>query len=147
MAKMIFLNMPVADVEKSAKFYEALGFTRNEHFSNPGMCASMVWSDTITLMVLSHDFYRSFVPHKAVADAASTSEMIICLSCDSRAEVDAFVEAAIAAGATADATPADDHGHMYGRNCEDLDGHILNAVWMDVDAFLASQQQAAMADA
>lgn len=140
MTKMIFLNIPVADVEKSVAFYEALGFAKDVRFSNPGACASMVWSDTITVMVLSHDFYRSFVPHKAIADAAATSEMILCLSRDSRAEVDSFVEAAIKAGAKADATPADDYGSMYGRNFEDLDGHIINAVWMDVDAFLAQQQ-------
>ena len=150
MSKMIFLNLPVADVEKSVAFYEAVGFTKDPRFSNPGMCASMVWSDEIVVMLLAHDFYRSFVPHKVIADTATASEMILCLSRDSRADVDAFVEAAIEAGARADVTPADEYGHMYGRNCEDLDGHILNLVWMDVDQFLASQQaqqQPATADA
>ena len=134
MTKMIFINLPVADVDKSAAFYEAIGFVRDERFSRPGAAAAMVWSDTITLMILSHDLYRSFVPHKAIADTAATSEVILCLSRDSRADVDAIVDAAIAAGGKPDATPADDHGYMYGRNFEDLDGHIFAPMWMDVDA-------------
>lgn len=145
MTKMIFVNLPVKDVEQSVAFYEALGFTRNESFSRPGMAASMVWSDAITIMILSHEFYGGFVPHKAIADTARTSEVILCLSRDSRADVDAIVERAIQAGGKADATPADDYGTMYGRNFEDLDGHIFNMVWMDVEAFL--KQQAQMADA
>lgn len=145
MAKMIFVNLPVADVDRSIAFYEALGFTRNDSFSRPGMVASMVWSDAITIMLLSHEYYGGLVPHKAIADTSRTSAMILGLSCDSRADVDAIVERAIDVGAKADATPADDHGAMYGRNFEDPDGHIFNMVWMDVAAFL--RQQAAMADA
>ena len=145
MTKMIFVSMAVADVEKSVAFYEAIGFTRNPDFSRPGACASMVWSDAITFMISSHEFYGSFLPHKAIVDTSKANEVILNLSCASRADVDAVVEAAIAAGAEADATPADDYGTMYGRNFEDLDGHIFNMVWMDVEAFL--KQQVEMANA
>ena len=151
MPKMIFVNLPVADVAKSAAFYEAIGFTKDDRFSNPGMCAAMVWSDTITFMILAHDFFRGFMPDgKAIADAHATSEALFCLSQDSRAAVDAIVEAAVAAGGKGDVNAPDEHGYMYGRSFEDLDGHAFGPMWMDVEAFLTMQQgerQPAAADA
>ena len=85
-------------------------------------------------MILSHDLYRSFMPHKAIADTSIASEMILCLSFDSRAAVDAVVEKAIAAGSAGDVNEPDDHGYMYGRSFEDLDGHSFAPMFMDMAA-------------
>ena len=95
MAKMIFVNLPVADVARSTAFYEAIGFAKNQQFSGDH-ASSMVWSDTISIMVLDKAFYQTFTP-KRIIDAHTTSGVLIALSFDSRAEVDAITEAAIAA--------------------------------------------------
>lgn len=134
MPKMIFVNLPVADVDRSIAFYRALGFVQNERFSQPGQAAMMAWSDEIAFMLLAHDFYRGFLPHKAIADTHATNAVLLCLSRDSRAEVDAITEAAAAAGGTADPRRPRDHGFMYGRSFEDLDGHLFEPMWMDVEA-------------
>lgn len=135
MAKMIFVNLPVADVAASTAFYEAIGMTRDPRFSNE-MASAMVWSDTITFMILGHDFYRTFTT-KQVADSHATSEVLLCLSQDDRAAVDAITDAAIAAGGREPRAPQD-HGFMYGRAFEDLDGHIFEPMYMDVDAAMAA---------
>ena len=137
MPKMIFVNLAVADVEKSAAFYEAVGFTRDQRFSRPGTAAAMTWSDTIAFMLLSREHFANFTS-KTIIDARSTVETLLCLSRDSRAEVDAIVEAARAAGGKADPCPKQDHGFMYGRSFEDLDGHVFEPMWMDLDAALAA---------
>lgn len=132
MPKMIFVNLPVADVAKSAAFYEAIGMEKDPRFSN-AQAVAMVWSDTITFMLLDHDFYSTFTS-KRIADAKATSEVLLCLSRDSRGEVDSITEAAIAAGGTGDPRPAQDMGFMYSRAFEDLDGHVFEPMWMDVAA-------------
>ncbi len=137
MPKMIFVNLPVADVEKSAAFYKAVGFTKDERFSRPGSAAAMKWSDTIIFMLLSREHFAQFTS-KTIIDARSSVETLLCLSRDSRAEVDAIVEAARAAGGKADPGPTQDHGFMYGRSFEDLDGHVIESVWMDLEAALAA---------
>jgi uncharacterized protein len=137
MPKMIFVNLPVADVEKSAAFYEAVGFTKDERFSRPGSAAAMTWSDTIFFMLLSREHFGGFTS-KTIIDARSSVEALLCLSRDSRAEVDAIVEAARAAGGKADPGPTQDYGFMYGRSFEDLDGHTFEPMWMDLDAALAA---------
>ena len=145
MAKMIFVNLPVKDVEASIAFYQAIGATKDERFSQPGKAASMQFSDTIVFMLLSHDFFAGFSP-KPIADAHQSTEVLLCLSQDSREAVDAITEAAAKAGGKADIRPPQDHGFMYGRSFEDPDGHILEPMYMDLDAALAamgSQTQAA----
>lgn len=137
MPKMIFVNLAVKDVARATAFYEAVGFTRDERFSNE-QASAMMWSDTITIMILSHDFYRSFMPHKAIADTATTSEVILCLSFDSREAVDAVVDKAVAAGGKGDVNAPDDHGWMYGRSFEDLDGHSFAPMFMDMEAAMAA---------
>ena len=137
MPKMIFVNLPVADVEKSVALYEAVGFTRDERFSRPGTAAAMTWSDTIVFMIFSREHFADFTS-KTIIDARSSVEALLCLSLDSRAEVDAIVEAARAAGGKADPCPTQDHGFMYGRSFEDLDGHVFEPMWMDLDAALAT---------
>lgn len=139
MPKMIFVNLPVADVTKATAFYEAIGMIRDPRFSNE-QASAMVWSDTITFMLLHHDFYRTFTT-KQIADARATSEVLLCLSQDSREAVDAITEAALAAGGT-EPRPPQDMGFMYGRAFEDLDGHVFEPMHMDVDAALKAMQPA-----
>jgi hypothetical protein len=96
----------------------------------------MNWSDTIVFMILSREHFAKFTS-KTIIDAHSSVETLLCLSRDSRAEVDAIVEAARAAGGKADPCPTQDYGFMYGRSFEDLDGHVIEPMWMDLDAALA----------
>ena len=128
MPQMVFINLPVADVAKATAFYEALGATRNPAFSNE-QASSMVWSETVYTMLLRRDYFQTFT-NKEIADAHRVVESLTCLSRDSRADVDAMVEAALAAGGK-ETRPPQDHGFMYGRSFEDLDGHVIECVWMD----------------
>ena len=137
MAKMIFVNLPVKDVARSTAFYEALGFTKDTRFSNE-MASAMQWSDEITVMILGHDFYQSFIPHKTIADSTKTNEVLLCLSFDSRAAVDAITEKAAAAGGKADVREPQDMGFMYGRSFEDPDGHLYEPMFMDMAAAMAA---------
>jgi predicted lactoylglutathione lyase len=136
MSKLIFVNLPVADLPKSIAFYEALGAVKNEQFTDD-TAACMVFSETIHVMLLTHDKFRQFTP-KAIADAKKTTEVLICLSSDSRQDVDTTVDKAAAAGGKIDPGPKQDYGFMYGRSFEDPDGHIWEVMWMD----LAAAQQA-----
>lgn len=131
MPQMIFVNLPVKDLAASIRFYEAIGCEKNEQFSNE-QAAMMVWSDTITFQLLTHDYFQTFTP-KPIADARETSEVLIALSRDSREEVDAITEAAAAAGGETDIREPQDMGYMYGRSFQDLDGHVFEPVWMDVE--------------
>lgn len=134
MPKMIFVNLPVADVVKSTAFYEAIGFEKNAQFSND-KASAMVWSETIYVMLLSHEFYATFTK-KTIIDARTTSGALYALSFDDRAAVDAFTEAALAAGGR-ELHPAEDEGYMYSRAFEDFDGHGFGPFWMDVPAAAA----------
>jgi predicted lactoylglutathione lyase len=137
MAKMIFVNLPVKDVAASTAFYEAIGFTKDPRFSNE-MASAMQWSDEIVVMILDHEFYSTFIPHKTIADSSATNEVLLCLSFDSRDAVDAITNKAAAAGGKADVRPAQDMGFMYGRSFEDPEGHIYEPMFMDMDAAMAA---------
>jgi len=127
MSRQIFVNLPIKDMERSKAFFSALGFTFNPQFTNEqGAC--MVISDTIYTMLLVEPFFQTFTK-KPIADATKTTEVLVCLSCESRAEVDALVKKAIAAGGTSP-NPPQDHGYMYSRDMADPDGHIWGAMWM-----------------
>ena len=139
MAKMIFVNLPVADVAKSAAFYEAIGFVKDARFSG-GHAAALRWTDTITLMALDKAFYATLSP-KPIADTHATSAALFALGFDSRAVVYAITEAAIAAGGR-EGHPPEDRGFMYSRAFEDLDGHAFGPVWRDVEAALAAMPAA-----
>lgn len=128
MPKMIFINLPVADVAMSTAFYEAIGFEKNARFSNEH-ASSMMWSDSIVVMLLAHPFYSTFTD-KAIIDAKTTSGALFALPFDSRAEVDAISEAAVAAGGRELHGP-EDQGFMYSRAFEDPDGHGFGPLWMD----------------
>lgn len=132
MPKMIFVNLPVADVARSTAFYEAIGAVRNPQFSND-QASAMVVSDTISFMLLSHDFFSGFIT-KPIVDAHAATEVLLCLSEESREAVDATIARATAAGGRADPGPVQDHGFMYGRSFEDPDGHHFEIMWMDVSA-------------
>ncbi|WP_454886909.1 VOC family protein [Sphingomonas oryzagri] len=136
MARMIFVNLAVADVAASTAFFEAMGFVREPGFSNE-QASMMKLSDTISIMILAKPFFSSFTG-KTIVDSRTDVEVLIALSCDSREEVDATVAKAVAAGGTADPTPTQDHGFMYGRSYEDPDGHIFELMWMDVAAATAA---------
>src|SRR5690242_11999820 len=135
MATMIFVNLPVTDVARSTAFYQAIGFEKNAQFSNE-QASMMVWSDTISVMLLAHPFYATFTS-KEIADTKRTSATLLCLSRDSRAEVDAITEAALAAGGHETRDPQE-MGFMYGRSFEDPDGHTFEAMWMDMAAASAA---------
>ena len=137
MPQMIFVNLPVADLERAVAFYEAVGAKKDPRFSND-MAASMQFSDTIVVMLMTHAFFNHFTP-KAIVDAKTNAQAIFCLSQDSREAVDRIVTAAAAAGGRTDQGPQQHYDHMYGRDFEDLDGHMWETMWMDVEAFLASQ--------
>ncbi|MDF7776786.1 lactoylglutathione lyase [Sphingomonas sp. AOB5] len=136
MTQMIFVNLPVSDVAKSTAFYEAIGCTKDPRFSNE-MASSMQLSDTIVFMILSKDFFQTFTP-KAIADSSATTEVLICISRDSREAVDAIVEKAAAAGGKADIREKQDMGFMYGRSFEDPDGHIFEPMFMDMEAAMSA---------
>ena len=130
MSRMIFVNLPVEDLERSKRFYEAIGARNEPKFSNDA-AAMMVLSDTISVMLLSRPFFSTFTD-KPIADAHSSSQVLLCVSCDSASEVDRLVEAAAANGGQADPGPKQDMGGMmYGRSFEDPDGHHWEPMWMD----------------
>lgn len=128
MPRMIFVNLPVADVARSVTFYEAIGFEKNPAFSNE-QSACLVWSDAIYVMVLDKAFFGTF-SDKAIVDARTHTAGHYALSFDSREEVDAISEAAIAAGGREVHGP-EDLGFMYSRAFEDPDGHGFGPMWMD----------------
>ena len=131
MSRQIFVNLPIKNMERSKAFFGALGFSFNPQFTNEqGAC--MVISDTIYAMLLIEPFFQTFTK-KQIADTSKTTEVLICLSCDSRAEVDELVRKAVAAGGSTPNAPQD-HGFMYGHGFQDLDGHIWELAYMDLSA-------------
>jgi len=143
MAKIIFVNLPVSDLTRATAFYQAVGAEKNQQFSDE-TASCMVFSETIHVMLLTHDKFRQFTPKK-IADAKTSSEVLICISADSRDAVDGILGKAQAAGGAVDPSPKQDYGFMYGRSFEDPDGHIWEVMWMDVAA--ATAAQSATADA
>ncbi len=127
MSKQIYVNLPVKDLEQSKAFFSKLGFTFNAEFTNESG-AGMVVADNIFVMLLAEPFFATFTA-KPIADAKSSTEVLVCLSCDSRAQVDELVRLASSAGGSVPRSPQD-HGFMYGHGFEDLDGHIWELVYM-----------------
>ncbi len=127
MPRQIFVNLPVKSLERSVAFFEGLGFTFNPQFtSETGTC--MVVDHNIFVMLLTESFFGTFT-NKPVCDASSVTEVLVCLSCESREEVDDLVAKAVAGGGTAP-RPAQDHGFMYLHGFEDPDGHIWELAYM-----------------
>lgn len=128
MARQIYVNLPVKNLEQTKAFFATLGFSFNQQFSNE-QAACMVVEDNIYVMLLVESYFKSFIT-KEVSDAKKSTEVLLCLSCDSRAEVDDIVAKAVKAGGTIPREPQD-HGFMYGHAFEDLDGHIWELVYME----------------
>lgn len=128
MATKIFVNLPVKDLNKSVTFFTKLGFSFNAQFTDEN-ATCMVISEDIFVMLLVEPFFKNFTK-KEIADASKTTESIICLSAESRAEVDEMVSRALAAGGTAP-NEKQDQGYMYGHGFEDIDGHLWEVMWMD----------------
>jgi uncharacterized protein len=129
---MIFVNLPITDLARSIAFYQAIGAVKNDQFSDD-TAACMVFSDTIHAMLLTHDKFRQFTSKK-IADARTSCEVLLCVSADSRNDVDDMVNKAKGAGGAGDPTSTQDFGFMYCRSFEDPDGHIWEVMFMDVEA-------------
>lgn len=129
MSRMIFVNLPVRDLAKSRAFLEALGAVNEPKFTDE-TAACMTLSESIHVMLLTHEKFSQFTP-RPIADATAGSEVLLCLSAESRESVDTAVERAVASGGTADPSPKQDYGVMYGRSVSDPDGHIWEIMWMD----------------
>ena len=127
--RMIFVNLPVTDLQKSRAFLEALGAANEPKFTDQ-TAACMKLSDSIFVMILTHEKFSQFTP-RPIADAKAGSEVLLCLSADSRESVDAAIQRAEASGGSADPAPKQDYGVMYGRSVADPDGHIWEIMWMD----------------
>jgi len=143
MSRTIFVNLPVTDLAKSRRFLEALGAVNEPRFTDE-TAACMTLSDSINVMLLTHPKFSQFTP-RPIADANAGSEVLLALSADSRKSVDSALEQAVAAGGTADPSPKQDYGVMYGRSVADPDGHIWEIMWMDAAA--AEQGKNAIRDA
>ncbi|WNJ88637.1 VOC family protein [Bosea sp. 685] len=128
MVRMIFVNLPVRDLPAATRFYLAIGGTLNPQFSND-KASSVMFSDSIGVMLLTHDHYRQFTA-RPIGDPKRESQMLIALTADSRDEVDATIEKGVAAGGRADPNPAQDLGFMFNRHIEDPDGNVWEVLWM-----------------
>ncbi|MCX4969154.1 VOC family protein [Streptomyces sp. NBC_00654] len=131
MPQMIFVNLPVKDLEASKNFFGKLGYGFNPQFSDE-TTACLIISDTIFFMLITESRFKEFTK-KEIADAEKTTEAIICLSADSRAKVDEMADAALASGGFPANDPMDE-GFMYGRSFEDPDHHLWEVMWMDPEA-------------
>jgi uncharacterized protein len=130
-SRLIFLNLPVADLDASKAFFAKLGFAFNPKFTDD-TCACMVVSEQAYVMLLRRERFEDFTT-KPIVDAHRGTEALYCVSAEDRAAVDAFADAALAAGGTP-AKDAQDYGFMYGRSFNDLDGHHWEVMWMDPEA-------------
>jgi uncharacterized protein len=127
-SRKIFVNLAVRDVKKSQDFFGSLGFSFNQKFTDDN-AACMIISDDAFVMLLGERFFRTFTTLEP-CNTATHTEGLFAISCDSRAEVDAMVTKAVAAGGRP-AMPPQDHGFMYGSSFYDLDGHHWEVLWMD----------------
>ncbi len=125
----IFVNLAVKNLDKTKEFFSNLGYTFNQQFSNDkGAC--MVISETIYAMLISEAYFKTFIPNKEISDTSKSKEVLLALSADSRQQVDDLADKAVAAGGKNFRDP-DDHGFMYSRSFEDLDGHVWEVFWMN----------------
>ena len=144
MPQMIFVNLPVTDLDKSKAFYEAVGAANNPAFTDDTAACMVVEEGSIHVMLLTHEKWATFTSKK-IPDAHTTAQVLLCVSADSREAVDGQVEKAVKAGGKADPTPTQDYGFMYGRSFEDPDGHIWEVMWMDPTAIPAGEPAEATA--
>lgn len=127
MPTSIFVNLPVSDLKNSMQFYESLGYQHNPQFTDD-TAACIVISETICVMLRTHDKFRPFTP-KQIADTTKVTEVLLCLSCDNREAVDSLVAKALASGGSRSQEPKD-HGFMYLHSFQDPDGHMWEVFCM-----------------
>jgi predicted lactoylglutathione lyase len=134
--KSVYINLPVRNLQASTTFYEKLGFQKNLMYSNNTTANAVAWSDEIVVMLLTHEFFKTFIDGKAIPDSKSSAQVALCLPLDSREAVDNFVHTAEAHGGRAYrvVTPGTE-AFMYGYEVEDPDGHIWEPLYMDATAF------------
>jgi len=135
MSTKMFVNLPVKDLDRTVAFFTALGFKFNPQFTDKN-ATCMIVSEEAFVMLLVEPFFNGFTP-KPISDAKKSTEVLLCLSAESRAEVDDMVAKAIAAGGSAPNKPQD-HGFMYQHGFEDLDGHLWEVAYMDMSAMPAT---------
>jgi predicted lactoylglutathione lyase len=135
--KQIFVNLPVKNLEKTKAFFAALGYTFNAQFTDANAACMVIEKDSIFAMLLVEDFFKTFTT-KSITDTSTSTEVLVCLSCESRAEVDALVAKAVAAGGTTPREPQD-YGFMYGHGFQDIDGHLWELMYMDPNAVVTHQ--------
>lgn len=128
MNRMIFVNLPVADLSRAMAFYDALGFVTEPRFTDE-TAACMVWSEAIHVMLLTHAKWRTFTDRPI--PARGSSEVMLCISCDNRDEVRRLNDLAGMNGGASDIQAADDHGFMMSHTFTDPDDHVWEAMWMD----------------
>jgi predicted lactoylglutathione lyase len=131
MSTKIFVNLPVADLPKSIAFFTELGYSFNTQFADE-TATCMVVSEAINVMLLTREKFREFSP-KEICDTTTCNEVLLCLTCESRARVDELVARAVANGATTHEEPTD-YGFMYSNSFMDLDGHAWNLMYMEPGA-------------
>lgn len=131
MSRQIYVNLPVKDVQRSKAFFTALGFSIEPKFSGDHAVAVII-ADNIFAMMLEEGFFKTFIK-KELCNATKSTEVLLCLSCDSRQQVDDTVAKAVAAGGTIPREPQD-HGFMYVHAIEDPDGHIWELAYMEPGA-------------
>lgn len=128
MSRQIYVNLPVKDLKRSMEFFNELGFSFNPQFTDE-KAACMVIDENIYVMLLTESFFQTFT-QKKITDAGKSTEVLVCISLESRGQVDEIVKRAVDAGAKSAMTPQD-HGFMYGHGFHDLDGHIWELIYMD----------------
>ena len=137
MPKQIFINLPVQNLPRATAFYTAIGATVNPQFSDD-TASCMVFSEQIFVMLLTHEKWATFTT-KPIVDSHRSSEVMLALSADDRNAVDRMTDAAGANGGKADVNPPQDHGFMFGRSFEDVDGHIWEVLFVDMSQMPVQQ--------
>jgi uncharacterized protein len=131
MGRKIFVNLPTQNLDQAIEFFTQLGFAFNPQFTDE-TATCMIVSDDIYVMLLTNDKFKTFTP-KPICDATKSTEVLVCLSCDSREEVDSLVSKAVSGGGSTYNDPQD-HGFMYAHGFQDLDGHIWELMYMEPGA-------------
>jgi uncharacterized protein len=130
MAKQIYVNLPIKDINKSKKFFSSLGFSYKEEFTDEkSLC--LIINENIYVMLLLEKFFKDFIHGKEISDTSKNKEVLIGIDVDSKEEVDIMIKDAVVAGGKEFGEAPQDHGWMYGRSFEDLDGHVWEILFMD----------------
>ncbi|KTC84218.1 VOC family protein [Legionella brunensis] len=128
--RQIFVNLPVKDLKQTVKFFTDLGFKFNPQFTDENATCMIVGKNNF-VMLLVEKFFKGFIPHHEINDAMKTKEVLVALALESRVAVDEIMEKAIANGGK-EYRPTQDHGWMYGRAFQDINGHVWEPFYMNM---------------